>query len=103
METDIDIALLKELEAKATPLPWTADRFDDDHCATAIAVRANLPDNEGRLMNEFIAATLIQHPSYVVPSDMRHLANANFIAEVRNALPELLRLAEIGKAVERDR
>ena len=100
MTCEIDLDELATLEAKATPAPWTADRFDDEHCMTAIGVRADLPDEKGQQMNEFIVATLIQQPRYIMPSDDRHLENAALIAEVRNALPELLRLAAIGREAE---
>lgn len=98
--SELDLTELADLEAEATPAPWTQDRFDDQYCMTAIGVRADLPDDDGRLMNEFIAATLIQQPPYIMPSDNRCMANARLIAEVRNALPELLRLATIGRSAE---
>ncbi len=101
MLTQIDLNALAVLDAEATSVPWVQDRFDDEHFMTAIGVRANLPDKHGSLMSEFVVATQIQQPSYINPSDGKEIENARLIAAMRNALPELLRLAAIGLASEK--
>lgn len=98
MLTQIDLDELAALNAKATAGPWIQDRFDDEYFMTAIGVRANLPDQQGNLMSEFVVATQIQQPRYINPSDGKEIENARLIAAMRNALPELLRLAAIGLA-----
>lgn len=45
---------------------------------------------------EMVAACLVQASPYVVPADDRFEENAVLIAAVRNALPELIRLARLG-------
>ena len=47
-----------------------------------------------------VAACLLQQPRYVDPPDQKWDENAALIAEVRTALPELLRLARIGLGQE---
>ena len=101
MLSQIDLNELATLEKEATVGPWIEDRFDDEHYMTAIGVRANLPDRHGSLMSEFVAATQIQQPRYINPSDGKEIENARLIAAMRNALPELLRLAAIGLASEK--
>ena len=46
--------------------------------------------------NEVIACCLLQSPPYALLDDDREEENAALIAELRNALPELLRLAALG-------
>lgn len=99
----LDLDALASLDRAATPGPWHVGRFDDEHFMSAISVEALLPGRSGQSTSEVIAATLIQQPPYVVPSDNRDLENAQLIAEMRNALPELLRLAVIGLASEQAR
>jgi hypothetical protein len=101
MLTQIDLHELAMLDADATAGPWVQDRFDDEDFMTAIGVRANLPDPQGNLMSEFVVATQIQQPPYINPSDGKEIENARLIAAMRNALPELLRLAAIGLASEK--
>lgn len=96
----ITLTELAELETKATPAPWYVGSFDDEHFMSAISIEAYL-DPSASQGSEVIAATLIQQPRYVDPSDKRWTENAQLIAEMRNALPELLRLAAIGQAAER--
>jgi hypothetical protein len=98
MLTQMDLNELARLDVDATAGPWVQDRFDDEHFMTAIGVRADLPDLNGRLMSEFIVATQIQQSSCINPSDGKEIENASLIAAMRNALPELLRLAAIGLA-----
>jgi len=75
--------------------------------ATAVATRPNVSgDNDDLTMSTFhgvVAATYLQHRDYVIPADDRGMANAELIAAVRSALPELLRLARIGAAAEQNR
>lgn len=97
---DFDLELLVELETKATRGPWYVSRFDDEHFMSAISIEA-YPGNQREAESEVIAATLIQQPPYITPSDDKWIENANLIAAARNALPELLRLAAIGAAAEK--
>jgi hypothetical protein len=98
--TNLDLAELSRLNSSATPGPWCVSRFDDEHFMSAISIEAYVTDNNGVEANEVIAATLIQQPAYVVPSDSRYCDNAALIAALRNGLPELLRLAELGLAAD---
>jgi hypothetical protein len=94
---------LGALERGASEGPWYVRRLDDEMCMGAIVV-STVPDtgkNEsmrggGWPGSEVVAACTIQSPPYVVPADDRDEENAALIAEVRNALPELLRLARLG-------
>jgi hypothetical protein len=97
----VDVAELERLAADATPGPWYVGRFDDEHFMSAISIEAYLSNETGQARSEVIAATLIQQPRYVDPSDARWSENARLITEMRNALPELLRLARIGLTTER--
>ena len=73
--------------------------------ATAIATKPNTSGDSDQLcdydVHGVIAATFIQYPEYIIPDDGRDRENAELIAAVRNALPELLRLARIGAESER--
>lgn len=96
---------LSHLECAASPGPWCVARQDDDHCMGLVAIT-----NHCELVGDFdrnrldgtqiLAATLVQQPPYVVPTDKRWEENAALIVAMRNALPELLRLARIGLAAE---
>ena len=99
-QQNLDLVELDRLSANATPGPWHVGRFDDEQCMSAVSVEAYLPDATGRQLSEVIAATLIQRPRYVDPGDAKWDENALLIVEMRNALPELLRLATIGQTVE---
>lgn len=94
---------LEALERSASAGPWYVRRLDDEMCMGAYAVSTS-PDtgaNEGMRpgtwpSSEVVAACLIQSPPYVLPADDRHEQNAELIASMRTALPELLRLARRG-------
>ena len=107
MADPIDFDALDSLDRAATPGPWYQRSMDDDMCmgACAVATKPNTSGDNDQLCDYWvhgvIAATLIQHPEYVIPADGRSRENAELIAAVRNALPELLRLARIGAEVER--
>ncbi|OHD03326.1 MAG: hypothetical protein A2885_06350 [Sphingopyxis sp. RIFCSPHIGHO2_01_FULL_65_24] len=101
------IEALVELESQASAGPWYVRRLDDEMCMGAVAVstRPDTGANESmRAGNwpgeEIVAACTIQSPPYVVPADDRDEQNARLIAEVRNALPELLRLARLALGKE---
>ena len=105
--TKEEIDTLAALEAASTPGPWHVRFLDDDMCMGAVGI-STTPDT-GRHEDmrsgdwpgpELVAACLIQSPPSVVPSDNRWHENADLIVAVRNALPELFRLARIGAAVE---
>ena len=98
--TALDLEDLAALSDKATTGPWYVGSFDDEHFMSAISIEAYLPNEERGKGCEVIAATLIQQPNYVVPSDRKWEENARLIVEMRNALPELLRLSGIGRATE---
>ncbi|MBO9711436.1 hypothetical protein [Sphingomonas sp.] len=102
-----DIDLLCLLEKSASSSPWYVRQLDDDVCMGALAV-ALTPDtglSESMRAGDWpgedvVAACLIQSPPYVVPADDRFEDNAKLIAAMRNALPELLRLARMGLKAE---
>ncbi|WP_374942910.1 hypothetical protein [Sphingomonas sp.] len=106
MAQPIDLSALEALDQGATPGPWYVRAMDDDFamCATAVATKPNTSgDNDDLTDSDYhgvVAATLIQHPTYVMPEDGRDRENAELIAAVRTALPELLRLARLGAASE---
>lgn len=97
---------LSTLDQAATPGPWYVRSMDDDLCmgATAIATKPNTSGDNDQLCDYWvhgvIAATLIRHPEYVIPSDGRDRENAELIVAIRDTLPELLRLARVGAEAE---
>ena len=99
--SDTLIDKLGQLDEAATPGPWYVRFMDDNMCMGAIAVGTE-PDhgkNEAlvdRAVFGVLAATLIQDPPYMMRADEREKENAELIAAMGNALPELLRLARIG-------
>ncbi|WP_404336477.1 hypothetical protein AB2M62_19395 [Sphingomonas sp. MMS12-HWE2-04] len=109
MVTVANLEDLAVLAAQATPGPWFVRHLDDDHCMGAIGISTAPDDGEAPKMSTFhgpgpelIAATLIQAPPYVVSKDGRWEENARLVVALRNALPELLRLAAIGARLEAD-
>ncbi|KGM34666.1 hypothetical protein [Inquilinus limosus] len=105
--TGIDLDRLVELDRAASPGPWFVRHLDDDHAMSAIAVSIRPDSGEDGSMrdgtwplDDVVAACLLQQPRYVDPPDQKWDENAALIAEVRTALPELLRLARIGQAQE---
>jgi len=101
--TNEDLDALEALERLASAGPWYVRSLDDEMCMGAVAVSTH-PDtglNENMRAGswpgeEIVAACLIQGPPYVIPADDRFEENAELIAAVRTALPELLRLARLG-------
>jgi hypothetical protein len=98
-----DLDALEVLEQSASAGPWHVRRLDDELCmgACAVSTRPDMGMNESMRLGiwpgeEIVAACLIQSPPYVMPADDRFEENARLIAELRNALPELLRLARLG-------
>jgi len=103
----VDLDALAGLERLATPSPWHVRHLDDDHAMNAIGISTEPDTGEHEDMATFacpgpelLAACLIQAPPYVVPSDRKWHENADLIVAMRNALPELLRLARIGAAAK---
>ena len=94
----MDLDRLAQLDAAATPGPWYSRWMDDDLSCGALAIATtpdgddNAPLADGQL-HGVLAATLLQHRDYVVPVDGRSRENAELIATMRNALPELLAVA----------
>jgi hypothetical protein len=78
--------------------------MDDELFMSAVTVSTR-PDTGrssetmGMVCGELVAACYVQHPPYVMPDpeadgeDSREDSNAALIAAIRNALPELIRLA----------
>lgn len=96
---------LSDLECQASLALWRVVHLDDNHCMSLVAITNNdapMGNVEGRDWEgtHVLAATLVQEPPYVLPDDQRWDENAALIVAVRNALPELLRLARIGLAAE---
>ena len=98
-----DLDELDGLSRAATAGPWHVRRLDDEMLvgAYAVSTRPDTGANEDMRSGswpsgEVVAACLVQSPPYVVPTDNRFEENARLIAALRNALPELIRLARIG-------
>lgn len=101
--TGEDLDALEAMDRAASAGPWHVRRLDDVERMGALAISID-PDtgtNEDMRSGRWpgpriVAACLIQSPPYVVPEDDRSEQNAELIASVRTALPELLRLARLG-------
>jgi hypothetical protein len=99
----IEIAVL---EQAASPAPWHVTELSDDACMSAVTITKN--PSKGREYSVFpewipedvVAACLVQSPELANVDDRRSHENALLIAAMRNELPELLRLAKLGLAVE---
>lgn len=98
---------LAALEHAASAGPWYVRDLDDQTCmgARAVSTKPDTGRNESMRAGtwpgaEIVAACLIQDPAYVVPADDRFEQNAAFIAAVRNAFPELVRLARLGLTID---
>ena len=112
---DLDLSALEALHAKAFCAPWThttwaveceqaegdctdsdGDRCDDYHDVETIESHDEYPNGQ--------AVAQIDHttPGEVFVPGLKTLAerNAEFICALRNAAPELLRLARVGQEVE---
>lgn len=76
--TKDDLDELSLLDSAATSGPWYVGRFDDEHFMSAVSIEGYISDDQGQQNREVIAATLIQQPDYVVPSDGRYSENAAF-------------------------
>ena len=101
--TNDDLDRLDELHRKASSAPWFVRWLDDEYCQTAVAVSTKPDTGAHESMRadewpgeEIVAATLVQQPAYVVPLDQLWDENAALIAALRNAAPDLIRLARIG-------
>jgi hypothetical protein len=107
MDSGLDLDAVERPAELATPSPWHVRFLDDDHAMNAIGIAREPDTGEHEDMatfsspgSELLAATLIQAPPYVVSEDRRWGENAELIVLMRNALPELLRLARIGRRAE---
>ena len=106
MLTQNDLHALARLDVAATPGPWYVRSMDDDLCcgARAVATKPNTSGDNDDLTasthHGIVAATSLQHHDYVMPADGKGIENADLIAAVRTALPELLRLARLGMALD---
>lgn len=112
----VDLDKLKELEAKATPVPWRAcgeDRGGCQCCAVWDADAPVLEATKGAWGDSYPAIRVVQgdglHDTNIkIEAYMEHVdygevpletgkANALFIVAVRNALPALIRRVEQAK------
>ncbi len=102
--TPEDLDALERLDRQASSGPWYVRHLDDDYFMSAVAVSTCPPTGRSletmeMVSGELVAACYVQHPPYVMPDaeadgeDSREDSNAALIAAVRNALPELIRLA----------
>ena len=100
--TPDDLDALHQLNETASAAPWHVLFANDDMCMSAVLVTRN-PD-VGRIVSrdqewepdDVVAACLLQSHDVASSSDRCWDENARLIAGVRNALPELLRLAALG-------
>lgn len=97
-----DLEQIASLERRASSAPWYVRHLDDDMHMGAVAVSRSPEASGNESMRsgnwpseDVVAACLIQSPPYAMTSDDRFEENAELIAVVRNALPELLRLASL--------
>jgi hypothetical protein len=96
-----DLDALESLNHSATAAPWYVLHLNDDRSMSAIAVSTKADAMHGsQYMTEhsgtIVAACYLQYPPYVMPEgDETEDQNAALIAQVRNALPELIRLARL--------
>lgn len=98
------IEFLAKLNAEASPAPWYLREMDDNACCSAVNVSTSAEDYPGQdalARSEWdeksvVAGCLIQSSLRAVHADGLWFENAMLIAEMRNCLPELLRLARLG-------
>lgn len=95
---------LTALHKAATPAPWFERPLNDDLCMSGVGVATEADpyiDEHGYIdldwpTEKLVAVCLLQEPRLVNVADKRWQQNADLIAAMRNALPELLRLARLG-------
>ena len=98
------IEFLAKLSAEASPGPWYVREMDDNSCCSAVDVSTTAEDYSGQDVfarsewdeKSIVAGCLIQSSLRAVHADGLWFENAMLIAEMRNCLPELLRLARLG-------
>ena len=98
------IKALENLDAIATPAPWFVRPLGDAAGLHAVAITCVLADDDAdadadRSGESIVAACPIWPPFDVASGH----GNADLIVELRNALPQLLRLARLGLAAESGR
>jgi hypothetical protein len=96
---------LAHLESQASAAPWRVVQLDDEHCMSMVAITNHeTPMGNAEWASwdgaQVLAATLVQQPAYVVPEDRCWHENAALMVAVRNHLPELIRLARLGREAE---
>jgi hypothetical protein len=104
--TEQEIDDLEKLGQAASNGPWHIAHISDSIGMSTVSVTKN--PSAGREIDAFpewvaedvVAACLLQSESHVAVDDGRWHENARLIAAMRNALPELLRLARLGMASE---
>ena len=100
---DIDLDFLENLASSASDGPWYV-RYLDDELRMGSVVVSNQPDSgksESLRSGDWpgdavVAVCLLQYPPCAVIEDNRFKENAKFIAEMRNSIGELIRLARLG-------
>lgn len=105
--TDLDH--LEGLLSAATPGPWYVRMLDDEGCMCAVALSTAPPSPADEKISmrwgnwpteQILGATLIQSPPYANHTVGRWDEDAALVAALRNAGPELLRLARLGLEAE---
>ena len=103
-----DLDELGHLDASASAAPWHIMNTKAGFMSATFVLKN---PSKGRTYEAYgdeaqhddvVAACLLQHPQIAAVDDGRYAANAQLIAKVRNALPELLRLARLGMEVDGD-
>ena len=103
----LDLDALQALDTAASAGPWRVMFTDNDMRMSATLVIRN-PD-AGRIVfardatwepDDVVAAYVLQSPKVATSSDGGSDGNARLIAAMRNAIPELLRLARLGRYAE---
>jgi hypothetical protein len=103
----IELDRLAQLDATASAAPWHVRYLDDDRCMGAVGISTEPDTGKQEDLPSFdypepnlLALCLLQWPPHVIPRDRKWDENADLIVAMRNALPELIRLAHIGAAME---
>ena len=103
MMTADDLTALRALHDAASPAPWHVLHANDGMGMSATLVTKNPSagrffdrGDDGWMPEDVVAACLLQSNGEVASDDGEWDTNAALIATMRNALPELLRLARLG-------
>ncbi len=96
----VDLDELERLHTEAMAPPWVVDRIDDDTCCAldVITVDPKVLEEEGVESDTPPAIAYLSHPYHA--EGLACSEAEKLICAMRNALPELIRLARIGLATE---